>query len=163
MHEGLVYVGKIAAIKGNGMCIMCEREAQYANDYAKYLEQIKVYFSKVEEELKEAVDHPDHYQSKKLEVIEVIEAFDLNFMLGNAIKYILRSDKKGNKAQDLKKAIWYLQREIDNGREVDSKGDKEARSAAQGIGSAGGEENSRKEAKRSREEERQGREKGSFG
>ena len=59
------------------------------------------------------VHHPEHYQGKGLEVIDIIEAFDLNFSLGNAIKYILRADKKGNKKQDLSKALWYIKREID--------------------------------------------------
>ena len=59
------------------------------------------------------VDHPEHYQANGIEAIDVIEGFNLNFNLGNAIKYILRSDKKGNKKQDLEKAQWYLNREID--------------------------------------------------
>ena len=62
---------------------------------------------------REMVNHPDHYQGKKMEVIDVIEDYDLGFSLGNAIKYILRADAKGNRKQDLKKAIWYIQREID--------------------------------------------------
>jgi translation elongation factor EF-Tu-like GTPase len=62
----------------------------------------------------EMVNHPDHYQGKKMEVIDVIEDYDLGFSLGNAIKYILRADAKGNRKQDLKKAIWYIQREIDS-------------------------------------------------
>ncbi len=65
------------------------------------------------QENKEMVNHPDHYQGNKFEVIDVIEDYNLGFSLGNAIKYILRSDKKGNRKQDLKKAIWYIQREID--------------------------------------------------
>lgn len=61
------------------------------------------------------VDRPPHYKSKSgLEAIQVIEAFNLNFNLGNAVKYILRCNKKGNKIQDLDKAIWYLKREIEN-------------------------------------------------
>jgi hypothetical protein len=62
---------------------------------------------------REMVNHPDHYQGNKFEVIDIIEDYDLGFSLGNAIKYILRADKKGNRKQDLKKAIWYIQREID--------------------------------------------------
>lgn len=58
------------------------------------------------------VDHPQHYQSEKIEVIDVIEAFGLGFSLGNSIKYILRAEKKGNKKQDLEKAVWYITREI---------------------------------------------------
>ena len=58
------------------------------------------------------VNHPSHYQGNGIEVIDIIEAFDLNFSLGNSIKYILRADKKGNKKQDLQKAIWYLNNEL---------------------------------------------------
>ena len=60
------------------------------------------------------VNHPDHYQSDKMEVVDIIEAFELNFHLGNVVKYITRSDKKGNSLEDLEKAKWYLQREINN-------------------------------------------------
>ncbi len=60
------------------------------------------------------INHPKHYKGKKFESIDIIEDFELNFHLGNAIKYILRAGKKGNKIQDLKKAIWYLERECVN-------------------------------------------------
>jgi hypothetical protein len=58
------------------------------------------------------VDHPQHYQGKNFEVIDIINDYSLNFELGNAIKYILRADKKGNKKQDLEKSIWYLNHEL---------------------------------------------------
>ena len=58
------------------------------------------------------VNHPPHYTVNGIEVIDVIDAFNLNFNMGNALKYLLRADRKGNKVQDLKKALWYLQREI---------------------------------------------------
>lgn len=58
-----------------------------------------------------SVNHPEHYQGNTLEVIDIIEDFNLNFCLGNAIKYILRAGKKENRLEDLKKAIWYLERE----------------------------------------------------
>ncbi len=61
---------------------------------------------------RELVNHPEHYQGNKLEVIDIINDYSLNFELGNAIKYILRADKKGNKKQDLEKAIWYLNHEL---------------------------------------------------
>jgi hypothetical protein len=61
---------------------------------------------------RELVNHPEHYQGNKLEVIDIINDYELNFELGNAIKYILRADKKGNKKQDLEKAIWYLNHEL---------------------------------------------------
>ena len=64
----------------------------------------------------EKVNHPDHYQADGMEAIDVIEAYDLNFSLGSAIKYILRAGKKpGEDSQeDLKKAVWYIQREIEH-------------------------------------------------
>ncbi len=58
---------------------------------------------------------PSHYRSLSgLEAIDVIENFglDKNFNLGNVIKYILRSGKKGSSLEDLTKASWYLSREI---------------------------------------------------
>lgn len=58
------------------------------------------------------VDHPHHYQGNGMESIDVIEAFDLDFCLGNTVKYVLRAGKKDNEIQDLKKAIWYLNRRI---------------------------------------------------
>jgi len=61
----------------------------------------------------DAVHSPKHYTSGKYEVIDVIEDWDLNFRLANAIKYIARHKHKGKPLEDLKKAAWYLQREID--------------------------------------------------
>ncbi len=60
----------------------------------------------------EAVNHPPHYQGNGIEVIDIIESFELNFNLGNTIKYVLRAGKKGNKKEDLEKAVWYLKREL---------------------------------------------------
>ena len=67
----------------------------------------------------EQVNHPNHYGGGEnpYEAIKVIEAWDLNFRLGNAVKYIARAGKKGEAKQDLKKAVWYLQREIDKQKE----------------------------------------------
>lgn len=58
------------------------------------------------------VDHPPHYKSGGIEAIDVIEAFDLGFCLGNTVKYVLRAGRKGDAVTDLKKARWYLEREI---------------------------------------------------
>lgn len=61
------------------------------------------------------VDHPTHYnQIQGVECIEVIEQLNLGFHLSNALKYIWRCKDKGKKVEDLKKAIWYLEREIAN-------------------------------------------------
>jgi hypothetical protein len=61
----------------------------------------------------DAVNHPQHYTSHPsgVECITVVEHF--NFNRGNAIKYIWRAGEKGNEIEDLKKATWYVQREID--------------------------------------------------
>jgi hypothetical protein len=59
------------------------------------------------------VDHPRHYNVGKIEAITVIEDWNLGFNLGNAVKYIARADHKGNAVEDLKKALWYIQRELD--------------------------------------------------
>ena len=76
--------------------------------------------------MKEQVNHPHHYGGAENphEPIKVIEAYNLNFCIGNVIKYVLRAGKKGSKIQDLKKARWYLDREIEkikNENEVLSK------------------------------------------
>jgi len=70
---------------------------------------------KSEKEKSSNVDHPDHYLSSSgHEVIDVIEAWHLDFNLGNAIKYIARAGKKSpeKKSEDLQKAIWYINRNI---------------------------------------------------
>lgn len=63
----------------------------------------------------EQVNHPQHYGGDTVyETIKVIEAWELNFHLGNAVKYISRAGKKGDPIQDLEKAAFYLEREIEN-------------------------------------------------
>lgn len=57
------------------------------------------------------VNHPQHYQHG-IEPIDYIESHNLNFNLGNVIKYVSRAPFKGTEAEDLKKAKWYLEREI---------------------------------------------------
>lgn len=63
---------------------------------------------------KEAVNHPQHYggEDNPYEAINVIEAWGLDFCLGNTVKYIARAGKKDDILQDLKKAKWYLERRI---------------------------------------------------
>jgi len=78
--------------------------------------------SMTEEEWKELanktdnVNHPGHYggEDNPYEAIKVIEAWELDFCLGNVVKYISRAGKKGEwkHLEDLKKAQWYLNREI---------------------------------------------------
>lgn len=61
----------------------------------------------------DVINHPSHYVGgRKFEPIDVIEDWGLGFCLGNTIKYISRAGRKDDVLQDLKKALWYLQREI---------------------------------------------------
>lgn len=62
--------------------------------------------------MSEAVNHPAHYNAGSIEIIDAIEDWNLNFHLGNTVKYIARCDHKGKALEDLKKAAWYLDREI---------------------------------------------------
>ncbi len=61
------------------------------------------------------INHPSHYTDGKIEVIDFIEDKGLDFHLGNAIKYISRAGKKdpSRTIEDLKKAIWYINRKIE--------------------------------------------------
>lgn len=63
--------------------------------------------------MNDPVHNPPHYKSGGIEAIDVIEAFGLNFRRANVIKYVLRAGRKGDALEDLKKAAWYLDREID--------------------------------------------------
>jgi len=61
---------------------------------------------------RETVQHPQHYNEGKFEVIDVIEDWKLGFNDGNAVKYIGRHRHKGRPVEDLKKALWYVAREL---------------------------------------------------
>ena len=63
----------------------------------------------------DSVNHPSHYTDGKIEVIDFIEDKKLNFHRGNAVKYIARAGKKNpaKEVEDLKKAAWYLNRQIE--------------------------------------------------
>ena len=62
----------------------------------------------------DTVNHPSHYNDGKIEVIDYIEDKKLGFCLGNAVKYISRAGKKdkSKEVEDLRKAIWYIERRI---------------------------------------------------
>lgn len=62
------------------------------------------------------INHPAHYTSGNIETWDYIEDKNLNYFLGNAVKYISRAGKKNKDTyvEDLKKAIAYLNKEIDN-------------------------------------------------
>ena len=66
-----------------------------------------------------SVDHPEHYGGAEdpYEAIKVIEAWELGFCLGNAVKYIARAGRKPGSdwVEDLSKARWYIDRAIQSG------------------------------------------------
>ena len=65
---------------------------------------------------KEMVNHPSYYGGAEntYEEIKIIEALDLDFHTGNALKYIVRAGKKNpeKELEDLQKAVWYIERKI---------------------------------------------------
>lgn len=67
------------------------------------------------------VNHPPHYTGGGIETIDFIEAKRLGYHLGNVVKYITRAEHKGNTYEDLCKARWYLNREIDKVAKTEGK------------------------------------------
>lgn len=75
-------------------------------------------FNQVEREANDIVNtdnvnHPSHYTDGNIEVIDFIEDKKLNYHRGNVVKYVCRAGKKNNEIEDLQKASWYLNREIE--------------------------------------------------
>jgi hypothetical protein len=60
----------------------------------------------------DAVNHPKHYTQHPsgIECIQITE--HMTFCLGNALKYVWRAGLKGDEIEDLRKAVWYIEREI---------------------------------------------------
>lgn len=69
-------------------------------------------FKEISKDEADMVNHPQHYSAHGIEPIDYIESHNLNFNLGNVIKYVSRAPFKGTELEDLKKAKWYLEREI---------------------------------------------------
>jgi len=102
-----------------------KEEKQKYKEYQEYIEKKKKViddvtkkFSKTFKDIAEKgnVDHPKHYGGDTTyEVIKVLEAWELDFHLGNVVKYVARAGKKNKdtELEDLKKAQWYLERKIE--------------------------------------------------
>ena len=93
-------IGLIKDITGNNFTAWnldgsCDLEFEFIND------------------VKDEVNHPSHYTQGNIEVIEYIEDKKLGYRLGNVVKYVSRAGHKDDKLKDLKKAQWYLNREIE--------------------------------------------------
>ena len=98
----------LPVLKKQDGCVRCEN--YHSNLEWEHEEEDTM---ETEETETEQVNHPKHYQSEDgMEVIKVIESFRLGFNLGNVVKYVLRCGKKDDPRQELKKARWYLDREI---------------------------------------------------
>jgi hypothetical protein len=76
-------------------------------------EYVTMNFTPKGQEQGDTVNHPPHYKVGGIEVIDFIEAKGFNYRLGNVVKYISRADHKGDRLENLKKAQWYLNREIE--------------------------------------------------
>jgi len=82
------------------------------NKTKRVLKTLGISYSTSDKSLIDKVNHPPHYKVGGIETIDFIEAKKLNYNLGNVIKYITRADYKGSRNEDLKKALWYLNREV---------------------------------------------------
>lgn len=60
------------------------------------------------------VNHPKHYNTGKIEVVDAIDDWGLSFNDGNAVKYIARHRHKGKAIEDIEKALWYLNHHLAN-------------------------------------------------
>ena len=91
-------------------CVSCK--GSYRQDTMGYLKAKDCFKpkEKADDEI-DMVNHPPHYQHG-IEPIEFIESHNLNFNLGSAVKYIARAPYKGKELEDLKKAKWFIEREI---------------------------------------------------
>lgn len=85
--------------------------------------------------MSDAVNHPAHYTDGKIEVIDFIEDKKLNYHRGNALKYLCRAGKKdpAKEVEDLQKAIWYINREIQRLEAQKQKDAREAELRAVGV------------------------------
>jgi hypothetical protein len=59
------------------------------------------------------INHPPHYQAGGVECLDIIEALGLNYLTGNAMKYLWRHKHKGQPSEDLRKCVFYLNKEIE--------------------------------------------------
>ena len=96
----------------NKECDGCKYENYYANDEpCVSCSVLTNHIEPKEHDEIDMVNHPQHYQHG-IEPIDYIESHNLNFNLGNVIKYLSRAPYKEAELEDLKKAKWYLEREI---------------------------------------------------
>ena len=85
--------------------------------------------------MSDMVNHPSHYTDGNIEVIDFIEDKKLNYHRGNALKYLCRAGKKdpAKEVEDLQKAVWYINREIQRLEAQKQKDAREAELKAVGV------------------------------
>ena len=89
--------------------------------------------------MSDMVNHPSHYTDGRIEVIDFIEDKRLNYHRGNALKYLCRAGKKdpAKEVEDLQKAVWYINREIQRLEAQAQRDAREAELRAVGVTFAG--------------------------
>lgn len=105
-----------------GDCAQCGRNENSTTCYKRLLKDAAfviegvVKYTDINDrpEAGSAVVHPAHYNAGKFEVWDVIADWGLDFLLGNVIKYVARAGRKGDRVEDLEKAMQYLQKEIEH-------------------------------------------------
>jgi hypothetical protein len=97
--------GRAQAVKAKGQW---ENIGVFSSDKS-IAQQIEMFEPKAD-----PVNNPAHYTVGGIETIDFIEAKKLGYNIGNVVKYLTRADHKGNKLEDLRKAQWYLTREINS-------------------------------------------------
>ena len=100
--------GILARLNSRDDCLL-------SGSFSRFSEQNHIDLSEISSSNGDPVVHPDHYQGNGYEVLDIIEDFELNFNLGNVLKYILRAGRKDIKLkeEDLEKALFYLKRELE--------------------------------------------------
>jgi hypothetical protein len=102
---------KFKVTKPYAYALMSQARKQHINRRDEALAQPKQRLESAAPAL-DMVNHPLHYKTGGIETIDFIEAKGLNYHLGNVVKYITRADHKGDRLENLRKAQWYLTREI---------------------------------------------------
>ena len=94
--------------------LMKDSLAMSSNERPRIRMQVSPSTNIVKPYANDMVNHPPHYTAGGIETIDFIEAKKLGYNLGNVVKYVSRSTLKGDQLENLKKAQWYLNREVNN-------------------------------------------------
>lgn len=108
------HIDHVSILLVGDYCGACSAEEMDAINTALAMSLGLVKRPEAEPRSHDAVNHPSHYNTGSIEVIDFIEDAGLGFSLGNAVKYIARAGKKdpSKTAEDLEKAKWYIDREL---------------------------------------------------